>query len=170
MVSLRLLFIVNGPLIKSWCLIMLYAWKRYPLIYCTQKMMSLASVHESIHWMLLVLRLSFKMEKGASAHRISALQNVNEICQKIEIMKRYFFGQSVPFAVKNKENPIWSGQSTKNAIKDKFLNSEARSKEGRRHPQTRTPTLRERKRGKTRNHTSPILTFLFSTLKETTKL
>ena len=31
-----------------------------------------------------------KMEKGTSAHRISGLRNVDEICQKIKIIKSNF--------------------------------------------------------------------------------
>ena len=81
--------------------------------------------------------------------------------------------------VKKQRKPNLIQLEDKNAKKDKFLDSGARSKEGRQHPLTKTPTLREREREKererererveTQNHASPTLTFLFSALKEATK-
>ena len=45
------------------------------------------SIHESIQ---VGAETFFKMEKGASAHRISAWWNVDEICQKKKIIKNNF--------------------------------------------------------------------------------
>ena len=72
---------------------------------------------------------------------------------------------------KKQRKPNLIRPEDKIAIKDKFLDSGARSKEGKRHPQTRTPTLRERERerSETQNHASLKLTFLFSALKKATK-
>ena len=85
----------------------------------------------------------FKMEKGASAHRINAWRNVDEICQKIKLI----FQPIRDLRGKKQRKPNLIRSKDKNAIKDKFLDSGVRSKEGKRHLQTRTPALRERERG-----------------------
>ena len=53
-------------------------------------------------------------------------------------------------AVNKQKKPNLIRPEDKNAEKDKFIDSGTRSKEGRRHPQTRTPSLRERERERER--------------------
>ena len=61
---------------------LLYDRKRSLLIYRTQKIMIPTSVHESIHWMLSVLRLSSKWKKGllriGSAHSEMSMKFVKK--------------------------------------------------------------------------------------------
>ena len=143
---------------------MLYDRKRSLLIYRIHKLMIATSAHESIHRILSVLRLSSKWKKGVSVYRISVWRNVDEICQKIKIIKSNFSvnpWRKKLYLIRSKE---------KNDIKDKFLDSGARSKESRRHQQTwNFSSEQERERREIRNHASPTLIFLFFALKEATK-
>ena len=109
------------------------------LIYRTHKIMIATSTHKSIHHMLSVLRLSSKWKKGVSAHRISAYRNVDEICQKIKIIKVIFQPiWDLHGKKQRKPNLIWSEE--KNHIKDKFLNMGTDQKKAADTNRLRTPT------------------------------
>ena len=73
------------------------------------------------------------------------------------------------FAVKNKENSIWSDQKRKAILKTNFSTAGPDQKKADDTNRLETLALRKRERGKTRNRASPALTFLFPALKEATK-
>ena len=81
------------------------------------------SAHESIHQVLLVLRLSSKWRKEVSAPRIIASRNVDKICQKIKIIKSNFWPIRYLRGKKQKKTNLIQLEE-KNDIKDKFLQTQ----------------------------------------------
>ena len=131
----------------------LYNRKRSLLIYRIHKIMITTSALKSIHRMLQMPR------KEASAHRISAERNVDEICQKMKIIKSIFSANPWPSRQKTKKTQFDSIRREKR-YKRQISRQRRRSKEGRRHPQTRTLTLRERERERERRTLKPRITHI----------